>query len=47
MARPIPQAVRATPASRMVEVALRVFPVLHVLAAAMLLFSPAFLVPLV
>ena len=46
MARPIPQAVRATPASRMVEVALRVFPVLHVLAAAMLLFSPAFLVPL-
>jgi len=46
MSRPAPPLARAAPASRVAEVALRVFPVLHVLAAAMLLFSPAFLVPL-
>jgi len=46
MSRPIPPSVRAGPPPRVIELALRVFPVVHVLAAAMLLFSPAFLVPL-
>ncbi len=46
MSRPAPPLARAGAPSRAVELALRVFPVVHVLAAAMLLFSPAFLVPL-
>ncbi len=46
MSRPIPAAARAPSTSRFADVATRVYPVLHVLAAAMLLFSPAFLVPL-
>jgi trk system potassium uptake protein TrkH len=46
MSRPVPPLARSAPPSRAIEVALRVFPVVHVLAAAMLLFSPAFLVPL-
>ena len=44
MARPAVPAV--TPASRVAAMALRFAPVLHVLSAAVLLFSPAMLVPL-
>ncbi len=46
MSRPAPPLARAGAPSRAAELALRVFPVVHVLAAAMLLFSPSFLVPL-
>jgi trk system potassium uptake protein TrkH len=46
MSRAVPPIARARQPSRAVEMALRIFPVVHVLAAAMLLFSPAFLVPL-
>ncbi len=47
MARRIPEYRPASAAaSRPVDAALRYFPVLHVLSGAVLLFSPAFLVPL-
>lgn len=45
MGRPVPT-LRPAPAPRPVDAVLRFFPVLHVLSAAILLFSPAFLVPL-
>ncbi|HEX4943296.1 MAG TPA: potassium transporter TrkG [Usitatibacteraceae bacterium] len=48
MSRSIPQERRAQEGGRRpVDAVLRHFPVLHVLSAAVLLFSPAFLVPLV
>ena len=47
MARPLPQARQAQArAPRPVDALLRFFPVLHVLSGAVLLFSPAVLVPL-
>ncbi|MBL0142582.1 MAG: TrkH family potassium uptake protein [Betaproteobacteria bacterium] len=46
MSRPIPSARPAPEGGRALGAVLRYFPVLHVLAGAALLFSPAFLVPL-
>ena len=46
MSRPARNLGRPGGPSRALETALRIYPVLHVLSAAILLFSPAFLVPL-
>ena len=46
MARVAPPVARTVPHTRAGQLLLRVFPVVHVLSATILLFSPAFLVPL-